>query len=114
MPTSPKGRCRVCHQLHCTDPAHKPKARGHSDRERGFDGEGRSVRDAIMRDHLDHYGWWCPGAPDLQHAPHPVKHGQLDVDHVNGNASDNAASNMRVLCRRVNRGAARGAARKFR
>lgn len=27
MPTSPKPRCRVCKQLHCTDPSHKREPR---------------------------------------------------------------------------------------
>jgi len=106
-PVSPKGRCRVCHQLRCADPAHKPKARGESDRQRGFDGVARKQRDVLMSAHLEQYGWWCPGAADLHHAPHPVKRGQLDVDHVNGNRHDNVPENMRVLCRRINRGMAR-------
>ena len=33
MPTSPKPRCRVCHQLRCTDPAHKRQPRQQTPRQ---------------------------------------------------------------------------------
>ena len=104
MPVSPKPRCRVCGRIGCT--VHV-RERGTSARSRGFEGEARTARDRLMRQHLEQYGWWCPGAADLRHVAHYVRAGQLDVDHVNGDAADNAPANLRVLCRHVNRGAAR-------
>jgi hypothetical protein len=65
----------------------------------------RRNRAALIAEHLRRHGEVCPGAPDLGHAPHPCRSGQLTADHhpvprALGGSADR--SNLRVLCRRRN------------
>ena len=106
MPWAPKPVCRKCRRRRCTcPPADKPKPKPTRVRKsREHDWAYRRLRDEIIQRHLQMYGWWCPGAPDLRHAPHRVRVGYLDVDHINGDHYDNRLENLRVLCRTANRG----------
>lgn len=76
-------------------------------RTRPYDSAERTLHASIVAAHVAAHGWWCPGAPDLQHAPHVVKPGRLDVDDIvpvkdGGDRRD--PGNKRVLCRSANRG----------
>jgi hypothetical protein len=59
--------------------------------------EWRRVAAAAVAAHVARYGWWCPGAPDLDHEPH-VSH-DLVVDHIQPRS---LARGVRVLCRSAN------------
>lgn len=84
------------------------KLRGQRQREvRPYDHVERALHSSIIARHVEAHGWWCPGAPELGHKPHPVKPGQLDCDDIvpvsrGGDRRD--PQNKRVLCRSVNRG----------
>jgi len=64
---------------------------------------------ATRRRYLDtwrsQHGPWCPGAPDLDHQPHPTP--DLTVDHIDGDAWNDHPANWRVLCRPANSSKAR-------
>lgn len=106
MPFSPRPVCRRCRRRVCTCPPRPPRppAPARVRKSRPYDQRYRRIRDELVRRHVSEYGWWCPGAPDLRHEPHRVHAGTLDVDHVNGDHSDNRPENLRILCRTMNRG----------
>lgn len=88
--------------------AERRKERGRQQREkRPYSSAERTLHASIIARHVAAHGWWCPGAPELNHKPHPVRPGQLDVDDIvpvsrGGDRLD--PQNKRVLCSRVNRG----------
>lgn len=88
--------------------AERAKERGKRQRKvRPYDSAERTLHASIIAAHVEQHGWWCPGAPDLHHKPHPVKPGHLDVDDIvpvskGGDRRD--PRNKRVLCRSANRG----------
>jgi len=63
----------------------------------------------MLREWKAEHGEFCPGAPDLNHPPHPSR--DLTVDHILplGQGGTHHPSNLRVLCRSANsnRGAPR-------
>lgn len=74
---------------------------------RPYDHAERTLHAAIIARHVERYGWLCPDCPELGHAPHAVRPGQLDVDDivpVNAGGDRRDPRNKRVLCRKVNRG----------
>ncbi len=70
--------------------------------------EYRRLRARILAAWIKEHGHWCPGAPDLRHAPHPAI--VLTLDHIipirNGGTHDEG--NLRVLCRSANASRSRG------
>lgn len=74
---------------------------------RPYDHRERTLHAGIIARWVEANGWMCPGAAELDHKPHRVKPGQLDVDDIvpvsqGGDRHD--PRNKRVLCRTVNRG----------
>jgi hypothetical protein len=74
--------------------AQRPERRSHAEQER---------KRALIAEHVTLYGWRCPGAPDLDHPPHPSD--DLTADHLvpvhQGGAEGGP---LRVLCRSKNSG----------
>jgi hypothetical protein len=100
MPFSPRPVCPRCRRRHCTCPPLPTRVR----KSRPEDPAYRRLRDVLVKRHVEQFGWWCPGAPDLRHESHRVYALHLDVDHINGDHSDHRPENLRILCRTVNRG----------
>ncbi len=95
LPTLHGSRCPT----HCTTcPTHR--RRGPSPYAAA---EYQRNRRRLMTQHLEEHGWWCPGAPDLDHAPHPSR--TLTVDHIVrvADGGTHELGNLRVLCWAANR-----------
>ena len=62
----------------------------------------RRRRDALIAGHRQQHGDWCPGAPDLDHAPHATV--DLTADHIQplSLGGTHELSNLRVLCGSAN------------
>jgi hypothetical protein len=114
---TPCPRCRavecVCGYVAERDrlKAERTKERGRRQREkRPYSAAERTLHASIIASHVEAHGWWCMGLPEINHRPHAVRPGELDVDDIvpviqGGDRMDQR--NKRVLCRKVNRGAAR-------
>jgi 5-methylcytosine-specific restriction endonuclease McrA len=66
----------------------------------------RRLRQRLLAEHTARHGLWCPGAPDLEHEPHPVtQRRDLTIDHViptSRGGDELSPTNVRVLCRSAN------------
>ena len=104
---TPCPRCRAV-ECRCGYAEEKRALRIQRQRERRpYDHRERTLHASIIARWVDQNGWLCPGCPELDHKPHRVKPGQLDVDDIvpvsqGGDRHD--PRNKRVLCRAVNRG----------
>ena len=99
--------CRVCGVpfigvgLRCS--AHRRSAPSRAQDQVYADPLYRRVRKSILTAWVRDRGYWCPGAPDLAHGPHPST--DLTIDHLTpisqgGHLTDRR--NLRVLCRSAN------------
>ena len=95
--------CLQCDRLHLNTtrcPTHK-----HSEGKRSgayADPTYKRNRKHLMAEHLRTHGYKCPGAPDLDHPPHPCT--DLTADHIIpiAEGGTHALSNLRVLCKSAN------------
>jgi len=116
MAKRPHRACPVCRVLNCGIPSHDTESRERERKRvvaarqragyRPYSSAERREHERIIDAHVAAHGWWCPGAPDLDHAPHLVAPNGLDVDHIIpvGAGGQRVGGPKRVLCRAMNRG----------
>ncbi|MEM9710611.1 MAG: hypothetical protein AAGA17_00225 [Actinomycetota bacterium] len=95
-------------------PARSHRADDPGARVRATNAERRAA-ERLIAEHVETHGWWCPGAPETGHQPHPVAPGQLTSDHVPPlQDTGGVVIGRRVLCRSENsrQGAVRRAERE--
>lgn len=94
---APGSRCPSCRaERQRAKDARRPTRRSHAEQER---------RRRLVAEHVEEYGWWCPGAADLDHGAHGVEPGELTADHLTPVAAGGREDGpLRVLCRSKNSG----------
>jgi hypothetical protein len=105
MPSSPKPRCRVCHQLHCTNPEHKwqPSKRGERVTERPdySTSHERKRRAATVAAFMAEHGFVLENGDVVAHCPECRRlRARFVADHIvpliEGGSED---GELRVHCR---------------
>jgi hypothetical protein len=92
MPTRPSPICKDCGLAQgCECDRRSPARRYRSSS--AWTNESRRIIEA----HVAAHGWWCPGAPELGHDPHPCT--DLTTDHLDELVGSLPGGPRRVLCR---------------